>query len=165
MKRYSWLLVPAAIAVLLIVILGGADRAPLGISAVGLVLGLGYFYLQQRLAETILFKQLFTEFNRRYDELNDTLTSIKPEQLPDGELKQKIVDYFNLCAEEYLYYREGYIRPDVWRTWCRGMLWYLDRKPFDDIWAEEVKTDSYYGLSIDVIKKGARPNRSVDSPA
>jgi hypothetical protein len=35
------------------------------------------------------------------------------------------------------------------------MLWYLRRHPFRDIWHDEVKTESFYGLSFAVIEQGA----------
>lgn len=72
------------------------------------------------------------------------------------EDRDLIVDYFNLCAEEYLFFREGYIHREVWRSWCRGMSWYLKRHPFKDVWNEEVQTESFYGLSMDVINNGAK---------
>lgn len=65
------------------------------------------------------------------------------------------MDYFNLCAEEYLFYQEGYIHREAWRSWCRGMSWYLKRHPYRDVWNEEVRTESFYGLSLDVITAGA----------
>lgn len=71
------------------------------------------------------------------------------------EQRSLIVDYFNLCAEEYLFCKEGYIPRRVWRSWCRGMAWYLKRHPFKDVWNSEVKTDSFYGLTEQVIRDGA----------
>lgn len=50
---------------------------------------------------------------------------------------------------------EGYIHRDAWRSWCRGMPWYLKRQPFRDVWNEEVVTESFYGLSLDAIHDGA----------
>jgi len=149
-------MVIAAIGVLLLVIIGGTDKAALGIPALALVLGVGYFIQQQKLAEATLFKQLFTEFNQRYDRMNDMLVTIAESPDPlDNKMRQKIVDYFNLCAEEYLFFREGYIYPHVWRTWCKGMLWYLNHPTFEKVWAEEQKSEAYYELSTEKMKKGA----------
>ena len=72
----------------------------------------------------------------------------------DNEL-QAIIDYFNLCAEEYFFFNEGYIDHRVWRSWCRGMLQYLEAVPFRDIWATEGSKESYYGLTLEEIRKGA----------
>jgi hypothetical protein len=119
-------------------------------------LGFCYFVQQQKLAETTLFKQLFSEFNARYDGMNGRLAAIAELDIaPDENEKVEVVDYFNLCAEEYLFYKEGYIHPEVWRSWCRGMLWYLEREPFNSMWEIEAETDSYYGLTLTIIRRGA----------
>jgi N-acetylneuraminic acid mutarotase len=114
-----------------------------------------YFIQQQRLAETQLFVQLFERFNARYDNLNDGLASIVSAHALTPQQRQLIVDYFNLCAEEYLFFREGYILPSVWQSWCRGMRQYLDREPFSSIWGQEVQSESYYGLTEEIIISGA----------
>ncbi|WP_345969096.1 hypothetical protein WCX72_06860 [Sulfurimonas sp. HSL1-6] len=136
---------------------GGDNQIELyGAVAAG-TLGFFYFIQQQKLAETQLFYNLFIMFNSRYDNLNEKLSSIV--KCPAEELttdhQNTLIDYFNLCAEEYLFYKEGYIHPDAWRSWCRGMRWYLSHKHIRDIWDKEIKTNSYYGLSLPVIEKGA----------
>lgn len=135
---------------------GGKDWLGLAGTALAGVLGFCYFVQQQKLSETQLFHSLFTAFNLRYDKLNGPLAEItsrnEPLSLEDRNL---IIDYFNLCAEEYLYYKEGYIYRDVWRSWCHGMLRNLRRPPVKDVWNEEAKTESLYGLTLDVMLKGA----------
>ncbi len=118
-------------------------------------LGFSYFSQQQKLAEIQLFKTLFTEFNSRYNDLNEKLQSLRLSNEPIDAETEKVIDYFNLCAEEYLFYRQGYILNDAWRSWCNGMLWYLEDDRFRTLWDREVKQGSYYGLSIDLIKQGA----------
>jgi len=133
------------------------DEGKIGLigSVVAGTLGFIYFIQQQKLAETVLFHQLFVAFNARYDKLNDQLVALLPEKSLSLDQRNIIVDYFNLCAEEYLFYQQGYIPRNVWRSWCRGMAWYLKRHPFKDIWNEEVQSDSFYGLSTRVINEGA----------
>jgi hypothetical protein len=35
------------------------------------------------------------------------------------------------------------------------MLWYLRRHPFRDVWHDESKAESFYGLSLGAIEEGA----------
>ncbi len=156
-RHYWWIgIILGASAVATAFLFGGADRLGLIGAAIAGTLGFFYFVQQQKLSETTLFLSLFTAFNARYDKLNGPLSEIIEQDKPAStEQRNLIVDYFNLCAEEYLFYREGYIHHHVWRSWCRGMLWYLRRHPFKNVWHEEVKSDSFYGLSLDVIEKGA----------
>jgi len=156
-RHYWWLALIATISgVVLISTVGGNDRIPWTGSLIAAALGFCYFVQQQKLAEISLFKDLFTEFNIRYNAMNDRLLEIsgKPDASSLAD-KQFIVDYLNLCAEEFLFYKEGYIHRDVWRSWCRGMLWYMTQEPFASIWTEEYQTGSYYGLSMEEIQKGA----------
>lgn len=157
-KNYSWLgVLLGGLAIAAAFTFGGDRSTDYVGTAIAGTLGFFYFVQQQRLAETQLFHALFTAFNARYDKLNGALALLaaQPSEPLSGCDRNVIIDYFNLCAEEYLFYREGYIKRDVWRSWCRGMLWYLKRKPFIDVWNDEVKTESFYGLSIVVIERGA----------
>lgn len=156
-KHYWWIgLLLGSLAAGLAYTLGGDDRAGLVGAAIAGTLGFYYFVQQQKLVETQLFHDLFKAFNARYDELNGPLARIASQSGESSDAdRDLIVDYFNLCAEEYLFYKEGYIHRDVWRSWCRGMLWYLRRHPFKDIWHDEVKTESFYGLSLAAIQQGA----------
>ena len=155
LRYYGWLAALAAVVVILCAMRSGAWQAVLTPSAAA-ILGFCYFVQQQKLAETTLFERLFSSFNRRYDELNGKLADIAAQQDTSADAIKIVADYFNLCAEEYLFYKQGYIHPDAWTAWCRGMLWYLDQPLFKGIWQEEVKTESFYGLSIDEIVRGAR---------
>ncbi|HEY4950126.1 MAG TPA: hypothetical protein VIH88_07315 [Candidatus Acidoferrales bacterium] len=115
------------------------------IAAIG---GFLYFLYQQHLNETKLFKELFIEFNRRYDVLKYDLNTILFD-LSAGELssdqREKVFNYFNLCAEEYFFYKAGYIDHDVWRSWCRGMNEFFKSPRIRTLWEQERK-ESYYGF-------------------
>jgi len=135
--------------------LAGDERIGLIGAIIAGTLGFCYFVQQQKLAETALFHQLFTHFNARYDVLNGKLLALVSDSDLSAEQRNVIVDYFNLCSEEYLFYQQGYIPREVWRSWCRGMAWYLKRHPFKDVWNEEFQTESFYGLSLEIIHAGA----------
>jgi len=79
-------------------------------TSTGIALTTIYFVQKQKLEEIRLFKDLFTEFNERYDCLNGKIADIKSKKITDLAETNKILDdYFNLCAEEYLFYREDRI--------------------------------------------------------
>jgi hypothetical protein len=128
------------------------------ITILGGVLGFVYFVQKQKLEEMHLFKDLFAEFNERYDELNEDLN-----QILRGDDNKKLTtqdidtldDYFNLCGEEYFFYKQEYIPSKVWRTWCNGMKYFLDNKRVREYWLREEKTNSYYDLTFSIILKSA----------
>src|ERR1700688_4255667 len=70
-------------------------KPPLIGGSIAVALGFCYFIQQQRLAETRLFKELFTEFNRRYDVMNEALANIAPMGAATSD-EQLIIDYLNL---------------------------------------------------------------------
>ncbi len=107
---------------------------------------------KQQLEEVRLFKELFKEFNERYDNQNDDLNCI-PNQPADEPLspneKKILFNYFNLCGEEYLYFKRGFIYPEVWQAWKNGMIIFQKNLRIKKLWDEELKTGSYYGLNFD----------------
>lgn len=117
-----------------------------GLGAIG---GFAYFLYRQHLDETRLFKELFAEFNARYDKLNNDLNKILdgPEQgLPSTMERDTVFKYFNLCAEEYLFHKAGYIDKKVWNAWQKGMVIFFKNPRIAALWKSEEKTDSYYGF-------------------
>ena len=128
----------------------------LNITLVGSIISSIYFVEKQKLEQIVLFKELFTDFNKRYDGLNEKLngilredqhTELTPEQI------DTLYDYFNLCSEEYLFYKQGFIYPEVWKAWCNGMKIFIKNKRIREVWRREVHTDSYYGLKFPECKE------------
>lgn len=126
-----------------------AHRPEFLVSAIGAAAGLTYFLYRQHLDETRFFKELFVLFNKRYDKLNDSLNNILFETA-DGEFKatqrELLFSYFNLCAEEYLFYRAGYIDRHVWNSWYNGMKVFFDHPGIRALWEQDSKANSYYGF-------------------
>ena len=114
-----------------------------------------YFFQKQKLDEIRLMKELITDFNSRYDDLNDKLNDIlrKGDMVLDQNERATLNDYFNLCAEEYLFKELGYIDPQVWEAWYRGMEIYFKDQRICELWEQEEKTDSYYGFTFPEKKK------------
>jgi hypothetical protein len=126
----------------------------LAVTTVGVVLSLAYFLQKQKLDEIKLFKELFVDFNKRYEALNSDLTALKAAKSDKallGEEEKTLVSYFNLCAEEYLFNCRGYIHPDVWKAWTNGMADIFANPRVLAYWQKEWNTNSYYGLPQDIL--------------
>ena len=122
----------------------------------GVALTTIYFVQKQKLEEMKLFKDLFTEFNMRYECQNEKLADIKANKINGSDDINKVLDdYFNLCSEEYLFYKEGRIHNEAWGSWCRGMKEHLSNDVIKAYWKEAQKENSYYGLTTAVIDAGA----------
>jgi hypothetical protein len=122
-----------------------ADKGTLVLTVSVAVLSVAFFVQQQKLAEIQLFRQLFVDFNGRYDALNGALQRIVRDGIGSDADREAVLDYFNLCAEEYLFFEEGYIHLRVWTAWSNGMAFYFESPTISAIWDEEAK-DSYYGF-------------------
>ncbi len=112
-----------------------------------------YGFLVYKIEDDKMFKDLFESFNNKYDnKFNDFLNEIRSNKSIEinAEKKDKIIDYFNLSAEEYLWYRKGRIPNDVWKAWESGMVDNINLPQILKIFIEETKTEngkeSYYGL-------------------
>ncbi len=107
---------------------------------------------KQQLEEMRLFRELFETFNERYDSQNEVLNGIFRGP-PEAPLTEREIDalfnYFNLCAEEYFYFKEGFIHPEVWQAWKNGMRYFRKNPRIKLRWDDELRTDSYYGLNFD----------------
>lgn len=123
--------------------------------AVAAAAGFAYFLYNQHLQKTRLFTELFKQFNAKYDQLNESLNRIATDTeltvlSPDD--RQVLFDYFNLCAEEYLYFKTGYIDGEVWHSWCKGMHQFSQIKHIHSLWESELAGDSYYGFTLELLK-------------
>jgi hypothetical protein len=124
-------------------------RPELLVSAIGGVAAFTYFLYRQHLDETKLFKELFVDFNARYDALNDDLNTIlfgPREGALSADERAHLFSYFNLCAEEYFFYKAGYIDRRVWESWCRGMEVFFEHPLIRALWDQDCMADSYYGF-------------------
>ena len=91
-------------------------------------ISLSIAYIQSRIQDDKIFKELFTEFNHRYDSyfrqelevIVDRHNSIT-EPLVDED-REIIIKYFNLCAEEYLWKSKHRIPQKVWVAWELSLI-------------------------------------------
>lgn len=120
--------------------------------ATGISLSLGF--RQYKTEDDKIFKELFTEFNKKYDEkFNNSLEDIVNNYVSNKEYKlnpnqeKLIIDYLNLCAEEYLWKTKNRISDKVWNSWENGMIYYLNNPLINNVVVREKgQKDSYYGL-------------------
>lgn len=154
MDYYLWIilfLILFAASLLFFLLARGYDWAAM-ISIVGGLFSAIYFMQKQELDEARLFKELFLEFNRRYDDLNEKLNNIIRDKNNGKDLVSDDIntlhDFFNLCGEEYLFYKKGYIYPEVWSSWVRGMKIFYEDERIQKEWVKEFGTGSYYGFDL-----------------
>jgi hypothetical protein len=157
-RHYWWLTVVVGLAVGLWVgwVSLPANR-PANLVAVGVGgLSVVYFMQKQKMEETQLFEKLFSRFNERYEKMNEALQGVVCGRITDeSQVRDVLDDYFNLCAEEYLFFQQGRIMREVWRAWCRGMLNYLENDLFSSYWEAEENRGSHYGLTTAAIRQGS----------
>ena len=94
------------------------------------------------------FKELFTEFNSRYDTMNNFLMTVSPNTKLESDEKQKVIDYLNLCAEEYMWVKKGRIPEHIWNSWKNGIETYLKNPAIKEVFDQEraLWKSSYYGF-------------------
>jgi hypothetical protein len=150
--RYPWLflgfvVVGNAAGYLL---LAPAKPFELFILITGAVTGFTHFLYSQHHQDTQLFVGLFNKFNERYDALNEKLNEIVAREKGKPLSTEHIgtlFDYFNLCAEEHLFYASGFIDQEVWSAWLRGMQYFAKDVEVRSLWEEELALGSYYGFN------------------
>ena len=106
---------------------------------------------KHNLEEMKWFKELFQQFNSRYDALHEDLNSIYKQRpslpLEEHEIKT-LFKYFNLCGEEHLYFDKGFICEEAWTAWYNGMRLFRRDPRIKQLWNDELGEDSYYGLAF-----------------
>lgn len=124
--------------------------------------------LTRELSNDNLQKQLFTEFNGRYDQLNDLLQFIlrfsdeeelqflnasdeeKFGKFTKSQIRFKINDYLNLCSEEYYWHSKKRIDNRIWNSWKKGMNdVYNQSSIIQKQWQEEIKNDGWKSFYLD----------------
>lgn len=150
---WRWVLggsVVVASACSLAVILSGGQYVSELLSAVlGGGLGTAFFFHRGHSEDARFMKELFEYFNKRYDDQNNDLQAILKK---NGDFDKKdelaFIDYFNLCAEEWVFRKAGYIYDPVWRAWENGMRQYGRDGRVAKLWEDEKKSGSYYGFEF-----------------
>ena len=147
---HFWWLLCFLMVLTLVVLLHLKEPLSTVATVVGMFLSLIYFLQKQKLEELHLFRELFKEFNARYGCMNEQLARIVECEVIEVSKTERdtIIDYFNLCGEEYLYFVRGYIDPTVWNAWENGMKAIFSVQRVQRVWETEKLNESYYGLPL-----------------
>lgn len=137
----------------IIIVCAGETKLELLISCFAIITSLYFGALKHQISNDELFHKLFVSFNERYDDkLNDLLNEIKLHPLKELDDKETnlVIDYFNLCAEEYLWYKKGRLPKDIWKAWKAGIIENMKITQVHSLYQKEMKSPnqrkSYYGL-------------------
>jgi hypothetical protein len=129
--------------------IGGNEIVALatGVGAVTAFFGL---LLAQRLKELEFFDRLFVRFTDKFSEVNQTIDAIvraedKSLALTQSE-RDDLFEYFNLCGEEYFYFRQGSVPDEVWVTWKVGMKAIFADARVIRLWDSDSGPSAYYGF-------------------
>ena len=123
--------------------------------SVGVALLSWMFFIQkQKLEEDKLFFEAFAQFNSRFSELLPFLNDIQNGHSNDSHMIEK---YFDLCAEEYYYFKRGRLPDDVWRCWAKGIQFYIDSSDAVRVYRHSMDESSFnYGLTTEVVAEYAK---------
>lgn len=149
---WRWFFGASILVVLLWLILPEEYRTTHLLAAtISMVWGVSYFFHRSHADDARFMKELLEYFNRRYDEQNNGLLKLlaKREEF-DLDDMLTVIDYFNLCAEEWVFRKAGYIYDPVWESWLNGMRQFGRDKRVAELWRQERKTNSYYGFEFPV---------------
>jgi len=120
------------------------------ISIVGSVIAIGSWYISDRRNKDRFEKELFDSFNSRYSSINqDILLSSKKKtfNICSENEKNAIIDYANICSEEYYWYTKKRISDKIWKSWLSGIRFHYEHNAvFKKYWDEEMLSNkiSYY---------------------
>ena len=147
---WTWCVVASAVVILLDIIVPSPYRsASVLLAIVGSFWALAFYFHWRRANDARFVKELLSEFNDRYDKLGSDLQfAIWNRGDFEKETQLKFIRYFNLCAEEWLYWKAGFIYEEVWRAWENGMKQYGRDPRVMALWKREEATDSYYGFDF-----------------
>ena len=131
---------------------------PIVLGLIGYCLTAYFAKSSKQIAKDNMMKELFKDFNARYDKINNNLVRLdkakptlevlkKDEKFDD--YNQTIIDFFNLCAEEFYWYHHKHrVDTIVWNSWNKGMNYWFNNIPaIQELWDIEIKNGgkiSYY---------------------
>lgn len=153
-QNWGFLLTAISFTIVIYLLWYNQIDSTLAIGLLGSIATLYFGVLKYKMENDKIFNELFTSFNQRYDgKLNDLLNTLRlePEKELSKDYEKIIVEYFNLCSEEYLWYSRNRIPGKVWQAWKAGILENLKIKQVKEVYLKEMGSEnarkSYYGLA------------------
>lgn len=136
------------------------------IPVIGGIVALYLGILSHKISSDKMAKELINEFNNKYtEEINDLFNFIRDQNYGDKTIEEIskaivttnlfksknlnlfIIDYFNLCSEEYYWYKNGRIPNEIWDAWENGIIDNFNLKCVKELYDIEINKDkSYYGF-------------------
>lgn len=154
--KYVWSMLPKFACISWIIILalailgltlGSAWGVEFVIALLGAVLAAIFQITTAYHAKVSHFLECFSRCNESYAKLNGRLIRACNGPAVDNGPNDAIIDYFNLCAEEYLMHKMGVIPDFVWDVWRAGMHDWGLKPPIHKAWDKE-KNCGYYGFDL-----------------
>jgi len=153
-KRWKWSIL-FVIIVFIIIVLFAFDNIKIEtfLASLGVTITAYLGILRQKIDDDKVFRELFNSFNQRYsDQINDEFNKLMiPSESLEPPNKLLIIDYFNLCSEEFLWYKKGRIPNDIWKAWEAGIIFNLSIPQVKELFECETKDKgqklSYYGFA------------------
>ena len=146
-QNYEIVVTAIAFAIVIIVYLCGNFDNSLFLGALGIIATFYFGVLKYKIENDKMFQELFISFNNRYEtKFNDLINTLRgnPENALDEDGKKDnenlIIDYFNLCAEEYLWYSKNRVPKSVWDAWIAGIKENLEVDQVRKVYEKETKT-------------------------
>ena len=161
--KYWWWLLPNGFFIWLVVLamafliltIRRAWRIEYGLALVAAALAAVFQISTAVHARIRHFLECFSRCNESYARLNGRLPQhprpnhASEEPAADEGPDDAIIDYFNLCAEEYLMHKMGVIPRGVWDVWVSGIHDCARHDHIKAAWDTEMKANcSYYGFDL-----------------
>ena len=114
------------------------------LGVIGICISYRFSRINKKREEDRFLKEIFLEYNSKYGRVNEHLkTATEKEDISQLNSKEinAIIDYFNICAEEYFWYSKGRINDErVWRAWKAGMKYWYKHNIIKEMWKREIQS-------------------------
>jgi hypothetical protein len=130
------------------------DLGPVIFAGVAIFLTYWHHRHSRKIANDKMQMELHTKFSDEFEKLLPNLLILIESEPPQsnpiyGEDQEAINiltirTYFNLCAEEFYWYKRGRIDIEVWNSWRVGMNDFYSMSPLmQEMWKENSKDNGY----------------------